>query len=778
MRLAEARIDSYGPVSGRQTDCGDGINVVYGPNESGKTLHLEAILRLLEPEIVDAAPRVGRLDARPAGRVVLEHGGDHHELGDGTVLSDVCAVDAASLHNVFVVRDADLDLRGGHDYYASLTDTLGDIHTAEIEAIQSELKARGRLTEHRWNVASNEATDQAGTVRDDAKALTAAVEEYVEVAEREGLDDLEAERLSAREALREVRSEREGLERARRVAEYERLSRQLATYRSTTADLQALDDFEQGTLEELRERRGDVERAEDRIEEVEASVRETTASIDEKESELDEVTADLADLERREPAVDAARERLETCRDSEDDAVAASRADLARPLAIAAVLGAGVAIAGGALATSAVALLLGTVLLLVGASAALVHYRAMSTVAAVERAREDALRDARDAGLSVEEVAEIPAAVESFRGRLQRRAEQRTRLETELEQLRSHLEEARSEVADLRDANRRRRRSIDETLESADVEDVEAFAARVAEREAAVEERKLARRSLVDRFGDTSGDDPADAAAEWKRDLERLVEDVDVEGVDPSRFDEDRLEELHERESGLEDEVADLTARLGAHDEQLRAFESRARTLATEPFVGEAVTLESRSTDGLDLLVEDLEAVVERIERDAERSRKALDVFGTLESAEEEKITDLFAADGVGSRTFARLTDGRYDRIDYDPEAHELQVERRDGRVFTPTKLSSGTADQLYLATRISLARQLLGGEPGFLLLDDAFLTADGDRLRNGFEVLQDLAASGWQIVYFTSKREVGERTVAELDLECTVFDSLVETNG
>lgn len=776
MRLAEARIDSYGPVSGRRTDCADGITVVYGPNESGKTLQLEAILRLLDPSIVDVAPGVGRLDASPAGRVVLEHGGAHHELGDGTALSDVCPVDAASLHNVFVVRDGDLDLHGGHDFYASLTDRLGDVHTSEIEAVQSELKTRGRLTDRTLNVASNQSTHQAGTVRDEARSLAADVEAYVEVAEREGLDELEVERLSVRGELRDVRTEHERLERVQRVAEYERLSDQLSTYRSATADLRSLADFDRETLEGLREERADVERTEDRIEELEATVGETAAAIDEKEADLEEVTAELADLRRREPSVRSARERLEEYRDRSDDA-GSGRKDVARQLAIAAVLAAGLAIAAGALAGSTVALFLGAVLLFVGVGGALLHYRSARAAAAAERAREDAVREARDAGLPVEDATEIPAAAESFASRLERSSERRTRLETELERLRERLREDRSQVTELRDANRRRRRSIDGTLEAAGVEDVAAYAAGVARRETVAEERGLARRSLVDRLGETSADGPADAAAAWERELERLVEDVEVGDVDPSGFDEDRLESLRGRESELETAVEDLETRLEAHDEQLRAFERRARDIETEPFVGESVGLASRSTEGLEALATDLEAVAERIERDAELSRKALEIFRTLESAEEEKITDLFAADGLGSRTFERLTDGRYDRVGYDPDAHELRVTRRDGRVLAPEMLSSGTADQLYLSTRVSLAAQLLGGDAGFMLLDDAFLTADADRLRNGFEVLQDLAASGWQIVYFTAKPEVGERTVEEFDLECTVLDSLVDTD-
>jgi uncharacterized protein YhaN len=71
------------------------------------------------------------------------------------------------------------------------------------------------------------------------------------------------------------------------------------------------------------------------------------------------------------------------------------------------------------------------------------------------------------------------------------------------------------------------------------------------------------------------------------------------------------------------------------------------------------------------------------------------------------------------------------------------------------------------------LANRLLGSEPGFLLLDDAFLPADSTRLANGFDVLRNLADDGWQILYFTAKDEVGVDIVESHGLSCRELDPL-----
>jgi uncharacterized protein YhaN len=93
--------------------------------------------------------------------------------------------------------------------------------------------------------------------------------------------------------------------------------------------------------------------------------------------------------------------------------------------------------------------------------------------------------------------------------------------------------------------------------------------------------------------------------------------------------------------------------------------------------------------------------------------------------------------------------------VEYDPEIGELKVVRPNGEALQAYKLSSGTYDQLYLSTRLSLAQRLLQSETGFLLLDDPFLTSDTKRLSRQLEVLLGLAEAGWQVVYFSVKDEI-----------------------
>ena len=98
----------------------------------------------------------------------------------------------------------------------------------------------------------------------------------------------------------------------------------------------------------------------------------------------------------------------------------------------------------------------------------------------------------------------------------------------------------------------------------------------------------------------------------------------------------------------------------------------------------------------------------------------------------------------------SRLTGGVYDQVSLTREFEALAG--RSGDV-TPRKLltlSRGTADQLYLAVRLAVCDLVLpGDDPAPLVLDDALVNFDDERLNLALDLLRDLAQQR-QILLFT----------------------------
>jgi len=79
------------------------------------------------------------------------------------------------------------------------------------------------------------------------------------------------------------------------------------------------------------------------------------------------------------------------------------------------------------------------------------------------------------------------------------------------------------------------------------------------------------------------------------------------------------------------------------------------------------------------------------------------------------------------------------------------QIYTRDQYQEYPLKdLSTGAKEQVQLALRLGIASHVSGGEPLFIILDDAFQHSDWERRESLVKVTVDLAKNGWQIIYLT----------------------------
>ena len=150
MRIKSIRIDRYGPlVDFNEGDLAN-FTLVHGPNERGKTLVIDAILKLLfKKDLKRKSKHFGNIDRvteEPEGFLVLEQDGQEIKLGRKESLSDHVDIGPVDFRNLFVVRDSDSSIVEEKDYYVSISERLAGLRTSEIEKIKQVLQAKGRLT--------------------------------------------------------------------------------------------------------------------------------------------------------------------------------------------------------------------------------------------------------------------------------------------------------------------------------------------------------------------------------------------------------------------------------------------------------------------------------------------------------------------------------------------------------------------------------------------------------------------------------------------------------
>lgn len=142
--------------------------------------------------------------------------------------------------------------------------------------------------------------------------------------------------------------------------------------------------------------------------------------------------------------------------------------------------------------------------------------------------------------------------------------------------------------------------------------------------------------------------------------------------------------------------------------------------------------------------IEKLEAIYHAVVLAQETLSQAAD---TLQRRFAPKIT------AAARDLFEKLTAGRYDRLVLGQDLSVTTGAEGETTLHTAQWRSDGTADQLYLALRLAVSGELTPNAP--LVLDDALVRFDDDRLALAMEILQAEAEKKQVILFTCQSREL-----------------------
>ena len=200
------------------------------------------------------------------------------------------------------------------------------------------------------------------------------------------------------------------------------------------------------------------------------------------------------------------------------------------------------------------------------------------------------------------------------------------------------------------------------------------------------------------------------------------------------------LDQASAHETSLQQELFELRERLLEVREQRTAARQAFEAVGGDDAAAQAA---ARRQEAL----ADMRHVAEQYTR--VRSA-ALLLQWTIDRYRREKQAPLLRHAG---QLFATLTGGSFSRLDIDfdnrDHAHLIGV-RPEGETVAISGMSTGTADQLYLALRIASIAEYLERAPALpFVADDLFVNFDDARAAAGFQVLGKLAKVT-QVLFFT----------------------------
>ena len=249
---------------------------------------------------------------------------------------------------------------------------------------------------------------------------------------------------------------------------------------------------------------------------------------------------------------------------------------------------------------------------------------------------------------------------------------------------------------------------------------------------------------------------------------EQLNSDVEAEPDDQLAAAVDASEravtEQQEKLSQLEeDESADARPQLEARIERLElAIEQRAdlRASAQVEIATLRERIESRDSVGIDEDIGHTRHGVEQATRQRdhlEREISVLDLLSeTLRTAENE-AKERYLAPVLGRvRSYLQMLFPKAE-LSMDEDLKITGMARRGGYEESFDRLSMGTQEQIAVLVRLAFAEMLIDqGAPAAVLLDDALVFSDDQRMQLMFDILSH-AAQRVQIVVFTCREQLFE---------------------
>jgi len=756
VKITGVQIDDYGPLQGWELSQPGGFNLLFGHNETGKTLLVEAIWRFLWGRQGKIMPGTGRIDQPPRGFIRLQIAGSEVRFPDGGALDSRVELTPELCRDTFFVHNSDLSIPGEETYYNQITSRLTGLRSGEIEKIREQVRRQAGLTPG-LNFKNDEGSGYLKSRLEQGQATLDQIRKLLARAEEEGWDDLERQLTELWEQIRLQEEKLKSLEQARLREKYEQgleTARQLKILQEKLQDLNNFSeeeftdwknlDLEQDNLlrqqkkldEQKKEfKQKETEKKKD-LEQVEIEFQKTDEVIKALEQK---VLPDLRDLERQE-------EELQ---------------DTERTRALYRVTGMGtlgglIVVLGGVFIRpefNLLWLLAGGIFLGLGLFSWLQLYARARLAGRMQAGEQQIKNQLLALGISGQNRAELRRGIKEQQDRHQSWKKRRDDLREQIRVLEGQEEDREKNRLEQEETIQEIQEKIKDLARAKRVENLEQYRAKLEEKREIETEITNLKYRLQNIF------QVQEEMEDWQPLLQKY-EDYRDQALG-EKYSLEKVESCQEELQNSQDRKTDLEKKLVHFQSELNDLE---RIINNDIFPGGEYILCSSGAD-LQAVESMLQDFIKEKKEQKKQAEIILDIFSEIREEEEEKIAAIFS-DSSLTEIFQEITGGFYREVRYDRENSTIVVENREGKTLTAQQLSGGTFDQLYLAIRVALGEKILQQEPGFFVLDDPFIKADYIRLQRLLQTLQELARRGWQILYFTCKEEVLDLLRPEVEKE------------
>jgi len=766
MRIKEFSIMRYGPLSKMEHISLGNFNLLFGNNEEGKTLSIDALVKiLLGRNIKDFAPGIHRVEENPEGYVIMEDEENKEiKLPEKGNITEMLGLTPSDCRNIFIIRDSDLAIIGESEFYTNVTDRLTGLKTKQILAIKKKLMELGKLTaaNSSASIADRKESGKIGSRLGKAGKLIEEINELGDEIKKENFDKLEEGSTMVGEEIDEVSQKLEMFEQARRREKYEKGKRALKILRQSLEKTRAMVVYNKEDEELWRDSQRDIKANKEEKEKLEAKLRGREEAFRATSEELKEKEAELRTFEERIRKVNGeVKPQVKDYQEKQGELKLREAKDkLFTSLLIASFILLGISLFGMAMGPSLLFYILtglfGILTLILG----VLKLRLAKDRGSLGKLFEEINFKTSRFGLEAENIEGIISHIQEFDEDFTKKASELEEMRGDKKILEREIKELKEErIAGIEKKMTHTRQVIEKVKRKAGEESLPKYSKKLklrVELENSAEEQQGILKNILGEKGNNLQEN----IMFWDKEIKDLEIYKDkAQGIEHKEKD---ILQLKEEERRLQESLGEIKETMNHFQRELAEIERKANEILAGEL--EEDYLYCRTSVDLEAIKNKLEEFIDKNETNKDNVLKVMKIFEEIESEEKEKVSELFSEESSVAHYFNEITDGLYREVIFNREEGNIEVRHKDGLVLEAEKLSGGAYDQLYLSIRLALGEKILKGKRGFFIMDDPFIKADPDRLQRQMKVLRKISRAGWQIIYFTAKGEVREALEKEIN--------------
>lgn len=745
MNIREIVINHYGPLRDIRYRLSPGLQVFHGPNESGKTLLMDAILKLMLGNRLRDFTGIDRVPDLPQGRLALLIQGQEHILDGNIRLDQLTGLDSNYLRNVFVIRNKDLNMAGQAGFLRRISDQLTGMEGQRITKLKDILRLQGCLTNNTSSAKLSKSVDfnKIGEHVENAEELSAEIKDYLDSARELQLDNLERRLEDTRNRLNAINIEIRDQEQAEKRQSHQELVKLVTEYEERAEAARRLQPYTQRTLTKLQDLQSRALFNRDTAETNQQKLDQLQPRLEVAITQSAATDAKVAPLMEKKPQLDNLEQRTLLAAGAPSSQLAKAFTKYTIALLFLTALGMFLA------AMDTLPSFLIPIPLLSLAAAVVLFFIDRTTHNKNKKSEiqdRRLLNEAAALGIMAKTLQELAAAISQEKTGLEQSSNNLRNLKENVRELKQEEGSLKETIRETTANAEKLEQQLKQELQELNISNLKEFSALLVKYNQAQTQCD----ELYQRLEEAFGQAPPHTDG-WRELLRQLPVPPDC----ALAFDRDHLDQLRQEKDSVQEAVHQMLDELHRHQSTLANYATACHGLPI-PEKDESLPPHIANLEMLEHVTPVLDQFVAAVRTRFTTALDILLILEELEREEQKKMADLVGPDKPVQEIFRTVTGERYTDLSLDDDLN-IQVQNCAGLTLPASALSQGTFDQLYLALRLSLAKDLLAGEPGFMLLDDAFLCADSQRLDKLLAVLGKEATQGWQILYLTMDERIVE---------------------